>query len=76
MCQFPRKETMERISDRIKQARLGAGLTQQAVADAIGVYVTRYSQWERGVEPKADSLLKLASLFGVSLESLIPTRED
>lgn len=67
---------MERIGDRIKKARLATGMTQQVAANAIGVHVTRVSQWERGVEPKAAMLLKLARLFEVSVESLIPTPKE
>jgi len=67
---------MERISNRIKKARLAAGLTQQAAADLLGTHVTRLSQWERGVEPRANMLLKLARMFGVSVESLVPSEED
>lgn len=67
---------MERLGDRIKKARLAAGMTQQAAADKIGIHVTRLSQWERGVEPRSGMLLKIALLLGVTVDSLIPQEED
>ncbi len=66
---------MERMCDRIKKARVAAGMTQQVAADKVGVYVTRWSQWERGVVPRAPMLLKVARVVGVSVESLIPEED-
>lgn len=51
---------------RLRQARKKAGLTQKAVADAIGVSFGAVSQWEQGVTmPNGNNLLGLAKLYRV-----------
>lgn len=57
---------------RIRSARLSAGLTQQQVADAVGVTVAQVSKWETGKRnPKTDALKKLASATGCNISDLI-----
>ena len=60
------------VSDKIRTARLAAGLTQQAAADATGVHVTQWCRWERGSSPRAEMLGRLAIALGVTLEALVP----
>jgi len=73
----PKGKTMERISDRIKRARLSAGMTQQVAADIAGVHVTRWSHWERGISPRAETLVTVAAVLGVSTDYLLtPSRAD
>lgn len=41
------------FGDRLRKARRAAGLSQQQLADAIGVKVQRLSNWEAGInEPR------------------------
>lgn len=40
---------MQTISDIIKRVRLGHGLTQTEIANAVGVDQATISRWERGV---------------------------
>lgn len=56
----------------LKAARKAAGLTQQEVADYIGLSQPQYSAWENG-KSKIDhvSLEKLAKLFGCTTDSLL-----
>lgn len=59
-------------TNRLAQARDLAGLTQQQVADEIGVTTTGYQNWEYGNTPiKATALRKLAKLFGCSTDYLL-----
>jgi transcriptional regulator with XRE-family HTH domain len=57
----------------LKAARNNAGLTQQQLADMIGVKRKQIiSNWEKGiVEPNIDTLLRLADCLDVSLDNLL-----
>lgn len=61
------------IADRIKRLRKEAGLSQQKVADAIGVSRVAVTKWESGQtqDMKRSSLSGMAKLFKVSVEELI-----
>jgi len=62
------------LSDRLKKARLRAGLKQQQVADHLGVTRSSVSQWEQErhrSKPTYHHLKELAALYGVSLDDLI-----
>ena len=58
--------------ERIKQARIAAGLSQTRLADLLGVTRSACSQWEseQGTTPRGKRLAKLAQLLGVSYEWL------
>lgn len=47
------------VHDLIRTARLTAGLTQQQLADRIGVPQPWIAKWEKRVVPRADTLLKI-----------------
>ena len=58
--------------NRLKEARKAAGLTQIEVAKAIGLSQGQYSAWENGhAKIDGQSMARLASLFGVSLDFLL-----
>jgi len=60
------------MKNRIKDMREDADLTQQQVADAIGVTQRKYSYLETGTQPLTDSLLiQLANYYGVSIDYLL-----
>jgi len=65
-----RRMTDEHITfaERVKQLRKESGLTQQQVADYIGVTQATVGNWETGVRevPNGDNLLKLAEVFGLN----------
>lgn len=74
------------LGNRIKQFRTAHGLTQQQLADKVGVTQTAVAAWEcgkRGV-PKGNNLLKLAQalsldaneLLGASIDAPIPPSEE
>ena len=58
--------------NRLKEARKAKGLTQEQVAEYIGLTQGSYSLWERG-KTKIDnqSLMRLAALFDVSIDYLL-----
>ena len=60
------------LGERIKEARLNAGLTQQELGELIGVRkqtITGYEKGER--EPDAIKLNKIAQVLGVSGDYLL-----
>ena len=58
----------ELIGSRIKSLRRGKGLTQEALAERIGISSKYLSSIERGKEnPTLDTLIQLASALNVEL---------
>lgn len=56
-------------------ARTKAGLSQRAVAQELGITDAAVSLWETGKTlPRATLLLKLAALYGCTVDELL--RED
>lgn len=57
---------------RFKEAREAAGLTQQQVADRLGVHPMTISGYERGVrEPDLVMLVHLSMVYNVSIDYLL-----
>jgi transcriptional regulator with XRE-family HTH domain len=59
------------IGERIKQARLQAGLQQFEVAKRCGVSRAAVSNWERGQGIRSQKLIEYARVVGVPAEWLI-----
>jgi transcriptional regulator with XRE-family HTH domain len=60
------------IGQRIRELRLGRGLTLQQVATALGVTRASVSKWEQGhTHPEHSRLEELARLFGVPATHLL-----
>lgn len=58
---------------RLRTLRLSHGLSQSALAAAVGVSTRAVKYWEHGQRtPNATSLLALAHHFDVPPESLLP----
>lgn len=56
----------------IKEKRLSLGLTQEEVARKMDVQRTTVTMWENGeAYPRADKLVKLAKLFGCTVDELL-----
>lgn len=63
---------MKTFGSRLKAFRTDRGLTQEEVANEVGVTIGAVSQWERdGTEPGFAALATIARLLGVSLDELI-----
>ena len=57
---------------RLIQLRKAQGLTQQALADAVGVHVNQIRRYEGGeTQPQLDALIGLARALHVSLDELV-----
>ena len=60
------------IAETIRANRKAAGLTQEQLAEAMGVTVGAVSKWESGATtPDLSSILELAALFGISVDVLL-----
>ena len=60
-------------ANRLQVLRLSRGISQSALAAAVGVSTRTVKYWEHGQRtPKATSLLALAHHFDVPPESLLP----
>ncbi|MBR0462611.1 MAG: helix-turn-helix domain-containing protein [Erysipelotrichaceae bacterium] len=63
------------IGQRIKAARKNAGLTQEELADKLGVTFQAVSSWETGTYvPDTYNLIELARRLDVSVSSLVEER--
>ena len=67
----------ENLSTRLASARREQGLTQQQIANALGVSRAAVGQWENGItEPSVRNLKALNDLLKVDLRALKASEED
>lgn len=60
------------LGEELKELRLRCKMTQEFVAEALGVSRQAVSKWENGiVDPSTSNLLALAKLYGISAEELL-----
>ncbi len=65
------------IAERLAARRKQAGLSQEALAEKLGVSRQAVSKWERSESsPDTDNLIALAKLYGVSLDELLYVDES
>ncbi len=65
------------IGELIKQHRTSCKMTQEFVAESIGVSRQAVSKWENGVaDPSTSNLIALSKLFSISPEDLIKELQD
>lgn len=65
------------IGNKIKGLRLHRGVTQEALAEALGVTAQAVSKWERDAgTPDIALLPALAAYFGVSIDELFALSDD
>ena len=63
------------VGERIKEARKLARLTQQELADKVGISYQQLSQYERGVRnPKNETIKRIADALEVGEHTLSPGR--
>lgn len=59
------------VAQRLRDARRALGLTQQEVADRLGVSRRAVSEWETGIRQPHTSLPALSALYDVSASFLL-----
>ncbi len=65
------------MNSRIRDLREDRDLSQQTVADAIGITQRKYSYLETQTQPLTDELLvRLADYYGVSIDYILRQTDD
>ena len=65
------------FSERLKDLRQQAGLTQVDVAEELGISQPAYASWERGAKkPTQENLVKIAQILNVSVDYLVGNSEE
>ncbi|MCY1298739.1 helix-turn-helix protein [compost metagenome] len=77
MATFITRLTTMSIAQRLISLRKQKGLTQQALADALGLHLTQVKRYEAGTsQPSLDALKKMAQTLRVTTDSLIFEPEE
>ena len=67
-----KNETRVSLGEALKTYRTNCKMTQEFVAESIGVSRQAVSKWENGTsDPSTSNLLALAKLYGVSAEEIL-----
>ncbi len=60
------------LGEILKQHRVSSKMSQEFVAEAVGVSRQAVSKWETGAaDPSTSNLIAIAKLFGISADELI-----
>ena len=60
------------LGEKLKEHRMRCKMTQEFVAESLGVSRQAVSKWENGTtDPSTSNLFSLAKLFGISVEELL-----
>ena len=67
----------EKVGKRIRGKREERGLSQKALAEAVGISPPAINRFEKGIKaPSIDTLAKLAKVLGVSTDFLLGSGEE
>ena len=70
-------EVRRSLGEVLKEHRVRCKMTQEFVAESLGVSRQAVSKWETGTaDPSTSNLLALAKLFGISAEELLHSVEQ
>jgi putative transcriptional regulator len=60
------------FSERLKESRKQARLTQVEIAEKLGISQPAYASWERGTKkPTQENLIKIAQTLNVTVDYLV-----
>ena len=66
----------QNLAQNLREARMARNMTQEFVAEALGLTRQTVSKWERGLtDPSTANLLALAKLYAVPPEQLLGGNE-
>ena len=64
------------LGENLKECRINRKMTQEFVAESLGVSRQAVSKWESGTsDPSTSNLLALAKLYRVSVEALLDSAQ-
>lgn len=67
-----KKEIRKSLGELLKENRLRCKMTQEFVAETLGVSRQAVSKWENGTaDPSTSNLLAIANLYGIEAQELI-----
>ena len=65
------------VANRLQQLRKAKGLSQEELANILGLSRQAISKWERAeTSPDTDNLICLARLYNISIDKLLDTSES
>lgn len=71
------REAVESLAKALKSHRERCRMTQEFVAESIGVSRQAVSKWENGTsDPSTSNLCALAKLYGIPVEELLHETQD
>ena len=71
------REAVESLAKALKSHRERCRMTQEFVAEAVGVSRQAVSKWENGTsDPSTSNLCALAKLYGIPVEELLHETQD
>lgn len=66
-----------KLQDKIGQIRKERGLSQEDLAERLGISRQAVAKWEAGVSyPDVDNLIALSSIFQISIDSMLKSEEE
>lgn len=69
-------DPLSRLGNRLRAARIAAGITQRGIARALGIARSDVSRYERGVHfPSVHRLREFCLAYGVSADSMLSLKE-
>lgn len=72
MTRAQNREKAPGFAERLKKARIAAGLTQQQLADALEITLRNYQRYEAGeTEPSLYNLITISITIGVPADRLL-----
>ena len=72
-----KKVAARSLGEVLKENRIRCQMTQEFVAETLGVSRQSVSKWENGIsDPSTSNLIALAKLYGISAEELLKNVEN
>ena len=67
-----KEETKKTLGEVLRNCRTECGMTQEFVAESLGVSRQAVSKWENGTsDPSTSNLIALAKLYGISADEIL-----
>ena len=73
----PRRNKTMTFAEKLKTARKNAGMSQDALAEKLGVSRQAVTKWEtgRGI-PDIENIMVISNLFGISVDEFLSSEKE